>query len=353
MPHTGDSTQVGPPRSFEQYKITAENSEKIMPAIAIPAAFAHHIRTAREMVDERRRAPEEEYFATACPAFDRLLEGGLQRGEMVELVGGRSSGRFSLVLMALAAATQVGEAAALVDLGDGFDPQAATAMGVDMERLLWVRPRRTKEALLSAEAILDCGIPLLVLDLGMPPIPGGRGAEAFWLRLQRRALARRAALLVTTPYRATGTAPRTVLRAQEVGPRWHGRGLTPRLLAGLDTRLERVKQRHVRGDVHPEGLALHHPELVSATPSDIVSQHSPKQHDPKQHNPEQSLAPGADFINHRQRLAPRRAHHRAPACAPAPRNPPGTLPPRAASPNPAAHTQATRRGEGLMRWPDF
>ena len=234
----------------------------VLSVATLPESFARHLRTARDLAEAHRRTPEEEVFPTTCPGFDRLLDGGLRRGEMVELVGGRSSGRFSLVLKALASATAVGEVAALVDLGDGFDPQAAETAGVHLDRLLWVRPRTTKEALLSAEAILSCGIPLLVLDLGLPPIPGGRGAEAAWLRLQRRAFGHRAALLVASPYRATGTAPRTVLRAREVRPQWHGQHVTTPLLTGLDTRLERVKQRHVSGDVSPEKLVLQHGDVV-------------------------------------------------------------------------------------------
>jgi hypothetical protein len=231
-----------------------------MTALPLPAPIARHLRTARELAESQRRAPEEEVFTTACGPLDELLEGGLRRGETVELVGGRSSGRFALVLAALAAATGAGEVAALVDLGDGFTPGAAEAAGVDLERLLWVRPRKMKQALLSAEAILGCGFPLLVIDLGLPPLPGGRGAEAYWLRLARGALARRTALLVSSPYRAAGTAPRTVLRAREIRPRWRGRGAAPRLLTGVNAQLERVKQRHAGAVPSPETLLLHHAE---------------------------------------------------------------------------------------------
>ena len=45
----------------------------------------------------------------------------------------------------------MGEAAALIDLGDHFDPQLAEENGVDLRRLLWVRPRTVKEAVMSAE----------------------------------------------------------------------------------------------------------------------------------------------------------------------------------------------------------
>src|SRR6476469_8068956 len=94
-------------------------------------------------------------------ALDRLLT-GLPKGRLVELVGRRTSGRHSLALDALAAATSAGESAGLVDLGDHLDPEAASAAGIDLERLLWVRPRRLKQALASAEMLLSTGFPLVV-----------------------------------------------------------------------------------------------------------------------------------------------------------------------------------------------
>ena len=89
------------------------------------------------------------------PALDRLLDGGLPRGQLVELVGGRSSGRFSTLLAVLAAATSTGEAAALVDLGDGLDPVAALMLGTDLQRLLWLRPTTLKDALAGLKARID------------------------------------------------------------------------------------------------------------------------------------------------------------------------------------------------------
>jgi hypothetical protein len=205
------------------------------------ASCRSKIRTARALADERRRGGAERRFATAHPALDRLLAGGLERGATIELVGGRSSGRFAVVMSVLAAVTGTGEAAALIDLGDGFDPRTAEAAGVDLARLLWVRPRRMKDVLASAEVILGTGIPFVVVELGMPPLIGGRGAEAAWLRLARLARAHRAALLVASPYRASGTSAQVVLELPRARPRWNGDG--PRLLQGIDATVELVKSR--------------------------------------------------------------------------------------------------------------
>ena len=142
----------------------------------------------------------------------------------MELIGERSSGRFSTVLATLAATTTAGEAVALVDLGDGLDPRIAAAAGVDLERLLWVRPPHLKKALVSAEMLLAGGFPLVIIDLGNPPVPGGRGVEAAWLRLARAAQSHDAVLLVSSPYRASGTAATGVVKAMRGRPRWSSKG---------------------------------------------------------------------------------------------------------------------------------
>ena len=194
---------------------------------------------------------EADVFATRLAGVDRLLDGGIRRGQTIELIGPRSSGRFSLVLELLAGATESGESAALVDLGDHFDPQAAARAGVVLERLLWARPRRLKQALGSAEVLIGGGFPLVVLDLGLPPVPGGRGKESAWLRLRRAADDHQAALLIAAPYRAGGTAPQKILdlgsRTSPVRALWaQAAPRSPRLLDGLRTRLELAKSRGER-----------------------------------------------------------------------------------------------------------
>src|SRR5258708_6823123 len=123
------------------------------------------LRSANEMLP-RTAAGTAAAPRPAAPTLDELLAGGLPRGQLVEMIGVRSSGRFSTVLTVLAAATLAGEAAALVDLGDGLDPQAAAALGVDLRRLLWLRPTTLKQALAGAEILIGGGLP--------PRVPGPR-----------------------------------------------------------------------------------------------------------------------------------------------------------------------------------
>lgn len=212
---------------------------------------AGQLRTGRELVAEReantgfnRCAP----FTTALSGIDHLLGKGLLRGETVELIGHRSSGRFSIALSTLAAATQQGESVALVDLGDHLDPQAAETAGVSLDRLLWLRPCHMKQALAAAEVVISSGFPLVVVDLGAPPVPGGRGAEASWLRLARAAQTYESALLVLSPYRVSGTAARTVIEVGRGRGLWaaplRGRG-SPQLLGGLKAQARLEKARNL------------------------------------------------------------------------------------------------------------
>jgi len=75
---------------------------------------------------------------SGIPALD-ALSGGLPRGCLTEVYGPASSGRTSVMLAALAAATRRGEYCALIDASDALDPHSLAAAEVDLARLLWVR----------------------------------------------------------------------------------------------------------------------------------------------------------------------------------------------------------------------
>jgi hypothetical protein len=192
------------------------------------------------------------------------------------MIGARSSGRLSIVLAAIAAATAAGEAAALVDLGDGLDPEAAVALGADLRRLLWLRPGTLKQALAGAEILLGGGFPMVVLDLGNPPLRGGRGREAGWLRLARAAQAQGAALLVASPYRVSGTAAAAVLQAVRGRARWQGAAGGPSwLLDGLSCQVTLEKCRGRRLPAGSLGLELRLSPIVPAVPATPATAETP------------------------------------------------------------------------------
>ncbi len=82
-----------------------------------------------------------EMVSSGIPQLD-LLTGGLARGCLTEICGAASSGRTSVLLFALARATQRGEVCALVDASDAFDPASGAAAGMEMSRLLVGAMRR-------------------------------------------------------------------------------------------------------------------------------------------------------------------------------------------------------------------
>ena len=206
------------------------------------------------------RGRRGESLATGVAPLDSLLPGGLPKGTLLELAGRRSSGRFSIGLAALASVTSMGEPAALVDLDGSLDPQAAAAAGVDLELLLWVRPRRVKETLAAAEMLLAAGFPLVVADLGLSARGGRYVPDAAWVRLARASQAQGASLFLLTPWRMSGIAAEAVLTADASRPLWRGAGNSPRLLTGLSSRLTLQKlARAAPATTQPLRLSLQPP----------------------------------------------------------------------------------------------
>jgi recombination protein RecA len=106
-----------------------------------------------------------EVVSTGIPEIDAAV-GGLPRGAMTEICGPPCSGRTSLLLSALAARTAEGEACALVDARDSFDPYLANAAGVALKQLLWVRCQNAEQALRATDLLIQGGgFGLVAVDL--------------------------------------------------------------------------------------------------------------------------------------------------------------------------------------------
>ena len=110
------------------------------------------------------------------------------RGRISEITGPRSSGRTTQLHSLLAASTERGECAALIDTSDAFDPCSAAAAGVRLEKLLWVKCRSNAEhALRAADLLIHAGgFGVVALDL-VEVSPGGlaRIPPTAWFRFRR------------------------------------------------------------------------------------------------------------------------------------------------------------------------
>jgi len=200
---------------------------------------------------EIRPAPEK--VSTGIPALDTLA-GGLPRGCLTEICGPASSGRTTLLLAALAAATCRGEFCAVVDASDALDPNAAAAAGVDLDRMLWVRcaensPQKPKDAgkknfpcdrisksetvefrsaeqrleqlLRAADLLLESGgFGLIALDLSDLPLPAARRIPlATWFRFRRAVEYKPTILLVLEPQPIAGSCSSLLIRLGAQGSR--------------------------------------------------------------------------------------------------------------------------------------
>ena len=106
-----------------------------------------------------------EIVSTGIPEIDAAV-GGLPRGALTEICGPPCSGRTSLLISALAARTAEGEACALVDARDSFDPYLANAAGVALKQLLWVRCQNADQALRATDLLIQGGgFGLVAVDL--------------------------------------------------------------------------------------------------------------------------------------------------------------------------------------------
>src|ERR1017187_8214628 len=195
--------------------------------------------------------PEPERAPTGIAEIDSAL-GGLPRGCLpqivragsrlplacrTEIVAPASSGRTSLLLGVLAAATAREEACALLDAEDAFSPHSAADAGVQLGRLLWVRCGHSAEHALKAADLLiqGGGFGLVVMDLGdTPPATARRISLASWFRL-RRAVEHTPTILVGLARQSNAkTCASLVIECGRHAATWSGARSVSRLLRTVE-----------------------------------------------------------------------------------------------------------------------
>ena len=213
-------------------------------------AILKHIAGSERLIDVRPASrlevcPRPEMLATGISALDELT-GGLPRGRLTEICGAASSGKTTVLVTALAAATRRHENCVLIDASDSFDPSSAAKAGMDFSKLLWVRcgtsldapassglktktlnprdPRgtqkktivehRLEQVLKATDLVLQSGgFGLVALDLaGIPQKFVRRIPLASWFRFQRAVEPTKTALLVVSEFQCAQTCATLALK---------------------------------------------------------------------------------------------------------------------------------------------
>ena len=235
-----------------------------------------------------RARPAPLVLPTGIAEVDALC-GGIPRGALSEITGPASSGRTSLLHSLLAQATARQEFCALVDAAGSFDPASAQEIGVQLDRLLWIRckstegrvPRSAKpgssrdSVLATRYSVLDNvlrvadlllaggGFSLLALDLGDLAADVVRHIPlTTWFRFRRTVEHTPAAIVVLEQEAHAKSCADVVLKMRSSDFRLES-SLAPahaRLFTGLNLEVELA-----RGQAQKKFAASARPSRFSAT----------------------------------------------------------------------------------------
>jgi RecA DNA recombination protein len=220
--------------------------------------------------------PRPETLVTGIAALDSL-SGGLPRGCLTEICGAASSGKTTVLVAALAAATQQGETCVLIDASDSFDPGSGAKAGVEFGKLLWVRcgtslcasvpsgaenrtfhhrehrdaqkattsEHRLEQVLKATDLVLQSGgFGLVALDLaGIPQKFVRRIPLASWFRFQRAIEHTKTALLVVSEFACAQTCAALALKLTAIHHQSSGQPAHAQILEGLHMEAELLRSR--------------------------------------------------------------------------------------------------------------
>lgn len=97
-------------------------------------------------------------YATGLPMLDRALGGGLVRGTVCPITSpAEGLGALTLGMRIAGGAQNINSCIFLVDTPGDFYAPAAMGLGIDLDRLVIVRPARAADAVWAMEQILRCG----------------------------------------------------------------------------------------------------------------------------------------------------------------------------------------------------
>lgn len=116
-----------------------------------------------QLNDTQRLDFQTETISSGCPDLDHILpQGGFRFGQLVEWLSAYpGSGAFSWALQSCRMQTtgrqaEKKQSIVVIDLDHTFYPPAALGLGVDLERLVVVRPKNATDAMWALDQALRC-----------------------------------------------------------------------------------------------------------------------------------------------------------------------------------------------------
>jgi hypothetical protein len=218
-------------------------------------------RTLTSALPSLERTDAAALVPTGVADLDACLRGGLPRGHLSEIAGPQSSGRTTLLLTLVAAATRRGEIAAIVDTFDRLDVASAIAAGADLKRLLWVRgdhvsgaalvDRAVDRALKALNLVLQAGgFGVVALDFAdVPLLALKRIPFTTWMRIQRIVEGSDTACVLVVPQPMARSAGGVTLTLASHAA-WAGDSDRSRRLDGLEVETRIISpRRKVEGNI--------------------------------------------------------------------------------------------------------
>ena len=171
------------------------------------------------------------------------------RGTIVDIAGGASSGKTAIALALLANLTLNGEVCAVVDSTNGFDPRSAVISGVILENLLWVKcGGDVEKAFIAADhLVMAKGFGAIWLNLcGLPRRKLQMVPKTYWYRYRTRIKETPTLIFVTSEEPVTGSASQQAyIFSRSNRAKWSGTGRF-KLLRSLEIEMTSRKQFYGR-----------------------------------------------------------------------------------------------------------
>lgn len=138
----------------------------------------------KDIADYADNEIPREYYPFSAPSLNYIASGGLdykgiQSGILVELVGKKSCGKSTLALDLVAQAQKRDKLAVYADFERSLDPNYAVKLGVDIGKLIRLRPESAEQGLEVIEETIKAGANIIVVDSLAMMVPSGEWEKNY------------------------------------------------------------------------------------------------------------------------------------------------------------------------------